>query len=240
MGEESRCYDNLTTPGWKRINGISGSRPPKDSETPISAFVSQKQILRCYKKQTPLLFFTSFQPLTKIKACLHKYSIHMSFPNRIETKTHTSFSKSGSQLISFKALSLYETSNCPVWILYIILLFDLQFTNKLTEGHKKDFSPLISHGFEEPEEGREDERTALVTTVLVFDWDRCLARTVWEPLTPSTLCFPSAFWWGWEGTVSYLKGESQSNQHTNTNHGLRLCAGYAGTKQSKRNQRKFW
>lgn len=53
--------------GQDRRNGISRSRPPKDSETPISAFVSQKRILICYNKQTLLLFFTSFQPLAKKK-----------------------------------------------------------------------------------------------------------------------------------------------------------------------------
>lgn len=57
-------------------------------------------------KQTDLSSLSyKFPAIDKIKACLHKYSIHMSFPNRIETKTHTSFSQSGSQLISLKALS---------------------------------------------------------------------------------------------------------------------------------------
>lgn len=125
MGEESYCHGNLTTWGQKqKRNGISGPRPPKNLQTPISACFSESNLdntrinralsLLSLSVSCLSFFCASFQSLTKSNACLHKYSIHMPFPNRIGTKAHTSFSKSGSQLISFKALSLHEISNCPV------------------------------------------------------------------------------------------------------------------------------
>lgn len=106
-----------------RRNGISGSRPPKDLETPISALFHRNESWDATINRSLFSFFTSFQPLAKknkIKACLYKYSIHMSFPNRIETKTHTSFSKSGSQLISFKALALSSAWNEQLSSLHFI------------------------------------------------------------------------------------------------------------------------
>lgn len=121
----------------------------------------------------------------------------MSFPNRIETKTHTSFSKSGSQLISFKALSLHETSNCLVWILYIILLFDLQFTNKLIGTQTE---PLISQWFRGAKGGQRKMKEIALKPEISSSRDFYAALTVTEPLTlsradmpdfPSFACLPS-------------------------------------------------
>lgn len=159
MGEESCCYGNPTTLGRREETEFQDWDHQRIQKLPSLPLFHRNESRFAKINRTLFSFFTSFQPLTKIKACFYKYSIHMSFPNRIETKTHTSFNKSGSQLISFKALTLHETSNCPVWILYIILLFDLQFTNRGRQiGFRPSHFPVVWRN-----QGRaeEEERSCL-------------------------------------------------------------------------------
>lgn len=156
----------------------------------------------------------------------------MSFPNRTETKTHTSFSKSGSQLTSFKTLSPHETSNCLVWILYIILLFDLQFTNKLTDTNR--ISALSSpSGLKETEEDKGEQDCLVTQRPHVPHWPppchtvtELLAQ--WAADSRALLSLLSCLYPGRASKESHWK---LTCSQTSPSQGSRLCARYSGARE---------